>query len=324
MNVAIIGCGGMGRLHAQMASNCGLRIVICADAVKKAAAGLAEVYQAKAVTNPLVAVNAKEVDIVVITTPTPTHESLVIAAAAAGKHIFCEKPFARSVAECKRAIAAAKKAKVKLFVGHVVRYFQEFEAMKAQIESGAIGEPGWAKLYRGGIFPGDEKSWFRDYAQSGGVTFDCMIHDLDWLRYAFGEPERIYCQTLMRKKPTQLDYSQVTLRMKNGLIATVIGTWAHPAGFRVKVEVCGSGGMLQFDSAEAPVSAQPRECAAGPNMIVPMSPVAVSPYQLEWEDYLGWLEGRSIPRVTAGDAMCAVAMVEAALKSAAKRQPVAL
>ena len=324
MNVAIIGCGGMVRLHAQMAANCGLRVTVCADKVRPAASSLAKSLKARAMTDPIAAVKAGDVDIVAITTPTPTHEALVKAAAAAGKHIFCEKPFGRSSAECKRAIAAADKAGVKLFVGHVVRYFQEFEAMKAQIESGAIGEPGWAKLYRGGIYPGAKGSWFRDYAQSGGVTFDCMIHDLDWLRYVFGEPERIFCHTLMREKPTQIDYSQVTMRMKSGLIATVIGTWAHPSGFRVTAEICGDSGMIQYNSGDAPLSAQPRQSTAGPTMIVPMNPVAVSPYQLEWQDFLGWIEGGAEPRVTARDALRAVEMVEAALKSAAKRQPVSL
>ena len=324
MNVAIIGCGGMGRLHAQMAANCGLRVTLCADMVRPAAASLAQAFGAKAVGDPVAAATAKNVDIVVITTPTTTHEPLVAAAAAAGKHIFCEKPFGRTSAECRRAIAAAKKGRVRLFVGHVVRYFQEFEAMREKVQGGAIGEPGWAKLYRGGIYPGAPGSWFRDYAQSGGVTLDCMIHDLDWVRYVFGEPERIFCQALMRTEPTQLDYSQVTMRMKSGLIATVIGTWAHPSGFRVKVEICGESGMLQFDSQDAPLSSQPRQTTAGPTMIVPSNPVSVSPYQIEWQDFLDWIEGKSLPRVTAEDALRAVEMAEAALKSAAKRQPVTL
>ncbi len=324
MNVAIIGCGGMGRLHAEMVSNCGLHVVACADAVRSAAQDIARTYKAKAYADPMAAIKAKDVDIVAITTPTPTHEKFVKAAATAGKHIFCEKPFGRSSAECRRAIAAAKKAGVKLFVGHVVRYFHEFEAMKAQIEDGAVGDPGWVKIYRGGIYPGGPKSWFRDYAQSGGVTFDCMIHDLDWVRYVFGEPERLFCQALMRKKPTQIDYSQVTMRMKNGLIATIIGTWAHPSGFRVKTEICGSDGMIQFDSEDAPLSAEARESSAGPSMIVPMSPVAKSPYQHEWEEFIAWIEGRGKPRVTAEDAMRAVEMAEAALKSASKRQPVTM
>ncbi|HNZ47265.1 MAG TPA: Gfo/Idh/MocA family oxidoreductase [Candidatus Hydrogenedentes bacterium] len=322
MNVAILGCGGMGRLHAQMATNCGLRISYCADAVRKAAKGLADDFGAKAVVDPMKAIEAKDTDIVVITTPTPSHETFVSAAAAAGKHIFCEKPFGRSSEECKRAIRAAEKAGVTLFVGHVVRYFQEFELMRERIQKGSIGKTGWVKLFRGGIFPGAPGSWFRDYKQSGGVTFDCMIHDLDWVRYVFGEPERIFCQTIMRTEPTQLDYSQVTMRMKSGVIATIINTWAAPSGFKVKAEICGSKGMIQFDSTETPLGAEPRQTGSGPTMFVPMSPVAVSPYQLEWQDFIATIGSGHTPRVTPLDALRAVEMAEAALKSNSSKEPV--
>ena len=100
--------------------------------------------------------------------------------------------------------------------------------MRAQIQSGALGEVGWVKLYRGGVFPGGPKSWFRDYKQTGGATLDSMIHDLDWVRYVFGEPERVFCQALMRSEPVTMDHSQVTLRMKSGLIATVIAPGPSP------------------------------------------------------------------------------------------------
>jgi UDP-N-acetylglucosamine 3-dehydrogenase len=248
----------------------------------------------------------------------------VQAAAAAKKHIFCEKPFCRTLKECREASAAAKKAGVKLFVGHVVRYFHEFEAMRAQVQSGKIGEPGWAKLTRGGIFPGGPKSWFANYAVSGGVTLDCMIHDLDWIRYVFGEPERIYCQALMRGGDAPLDYSQVTMRMKSGLIATVIGTWAHPAGFRVTAEICGSGGMIRYDSNETPMASLKRDTGSGPSMIVPASPVGKSPYQFEWEDFHAWLSTGRKPRVSVDDATRAVQIALAALESAKTGRPVKL
>lgn len=324
MNVAIIGCGGMGRHHAAMATNCGLKIAVCADAVKPAAQDLAAKHGAKAVTEWQKAIESPEVDIVLITTPTPTHAPLVKAAAKAKKHIFCEKPFCRTIADCKASIAAAKKAGVKLFVGHVVRYFHEFEAMKAQIAAGKIGEPGFAKLYRGGLFPAGAKLWFSDFVQSGGVTFDSMIHDLDWLRYAFGEPERIFCQAMIYANRDKMDYSQVTVRMKSGLLATVIGTWAHPSGFRVQAEICGSAGMLQFDSHNAPMAALKRDTGQGPGMVIPESPTEKSPYQLEWEDFLGWIEGKHQPKVTAYDALRAVEMAQAALDSAKTGRPVYL
>lgn len=324
MKVAIVGCSGMGRLHAEMITRCGLEIAVCADANLEAAQALAEQYDADASDKPKRALARREVDIVLIATPTPFHLDYIKAAARAKKDIFCEKPFCRTVDECKKAIEIAKKAKVKLFVGHVVRYFQEFETIRAQIEAGKVGTPGFAKIYRGGIFPGGPDSWFANYKMSGGVTLDCMIHDLDWIRYVFGEPKRIFGQALMQSGPEPMDYSQVTMRMKSGLIATVIGTWAHPAGFRVKAEVCGDGGMLQFDSADAPMSSLKRATDDGPSMIVPGSPVAESPYELEWREFIAWLDGGPAPRVTPKDALKAVQMAEAALTSIQTGQPVRL
>jgi len=324
MNVALIGCSGMGRMHAQMAVNCGLKLLYCADLSRKAATELAQLHHARATTDIDTAINDPDVDIVAIATPTTTHADLVLKAAKAGKHIFCEKPFCRTAKEAKATLKKIEKCPGKLFVGHVVRYFQEFDAMREQIKNGAIGKPGFVKLYRGGIFPGGANSWFADYELSGGVTFDCMIHDLDWIRYTFGEAERIYCQALLRSEPEKLDYSQVTMRMKNGVIATVIGTWAHPAGFSVKAEICGDKGMLTYNSAEAPLSAMHRDTGGGPSMIVPSQPVDISPYQLEWEDFIRWIECGKKPRVSAEDAVRAVEMAEAALKSAKTKQPVKL
>lgn len=327
MNVAIIGCGGMGVNHAQYAANCGLDVVACGDAHKDKAGALAAKFGADASDDCMSLIKRDDVEVVAIATPTPSHAEYVIAAAEAGKHIFCEKPFCRTVEECDRAIAAVEKAGVKLFVGHVVRFFHEFEALKAQVEAGKAGNVGFVKMYRGGIFPKGEDLWFHDYDQSGGVTFDSSIHDFDWIRYAFGDPERVFCQNLQRED--QIDYALVTLRMKPsehapvGPIVHVIGTWAHPAGFRVKVEVCGDGGMLTFDSGEAPVSTMMREEAAGgPGMIVPASPVEVSPYQLEWHNFAGWLEDRAVPRVTGDDARWAVRIAAGALESAKTGKPV--
>lgn len=324
MNVAIIGCSGMGRVHAEALTKAGLRVALCADTVRANADALAKAHGGKVAASAAQAIASKDVDAVLIATPTPFHLEYILAAAKAGKHIFCEKPFCRTEAECREAIAAAKKGGVKLFVGHVVRYFHEFEAMKAQLESGKIGAPGFVKISRGGIFPGGPKSWFANYAMSGGVTLDCMIHDFDWVRYVFGEPERIYAKALMRGGAQPMDYCQATMRMKSGLIATIIGTWAHPAGFRVQAEICGAGGIIQYDSADAPMSAMKRDTGSGPSMIVPGSPVLVSPYQREWEDFVGWVTRARDPRVTPEDGLIAVRMAEAALKSSETGKPVRL
>jgi len=325
MNLAIIGCSGMGVQHGLMASGAGLSVVACVDTNSKAARSLAKQHGAKAYSKASDVLGREDVDAVCIATPTPTHKDLVVASAKAGKHIFCEKPFTRTEQQAGQALRAVEKTGVKLFVGHVVRYFQEFEAMKAQVESGKIGRTGFVRMYRGGICPVGSGNWFRDFEQSGGVVLDTSIHDFDWLRYVFGEVDRVYAQRAPRTTPAPMDYAMTTLHFRNDLLAHVIGTWAHPQGFRVKVEICGDGGMVQFDSDEAPLNMHSREQAGkGPGMIIPGSPVDVSPYQLEWEDFARWLEADIEPRVSPEDAVQAIRIANAALKSAESGRPVTL
>lgn len=323
MRLAVIGCGGMGTIHAQLAANCGLEVAACADTHLHKAQELAARFGADATADSLALARRKDIDVVAVATPTPHHAVYVKAAAEAGKHIFCEKPFTRTPQEADETVAVVERAGVKLFVGHVVRYFQEFEAIRERIQAGSIGKIGFIKTYRGGIYPMGEDAWFRDYAQSGGVTYDSSIHDFDWLRYVFGNPERVYCQALQRPEP--LDYAMVTMWFRQGMISHTIGTWAHPGGFRVKVEACGDQGMITLDSNEAPISSRMRQTAGGgPGMIVPASPVPVSPYQLEWDDFVSWMRDGRTPRVQPQDAAWAVRIAYGALESARTRAPVAL
>ncbi len=325
MNIAIIGGGAMGALHAGNALSCGHKLVACGDVRIKQAEAIAKQFGCEATDECPALLQREDIDAVVITTPTPTHLEYIKTAAGNGKHIFCEKPLALTVRECEEAIEAAAANDVKLFVGHVVRYFQEFEAIRGQVAAGKVGKPGYVKTYRGGMFPHGAGAWFRDFGQSGGVTLDCSIHDLDWIRYVFGDVTRVYCQRAYRTEPDPMDYAMVTLRLASGLIADVIGTWAHPTGFRVKAEVCGDKGVIQFDSAEAPVNVQLRQTdPSNPSVIVPGSPVEKSPYLLEWEDFTAWLESGREPRVNPDDAAEAVRIAQAALKSAETGEPVTL
>lgn len=323
MNLAIIGCGIMGRHHAPLAAQCGYTITACGDVSKANAEALATQYGAEATTDCLALCKRKDVDVVAVLTPTPAHAQYVIAAAEAGKQIFCEKPFCRTLDECAKAQAAAEKAGVKLFVGHVVRYFQEFEAIRAQVLADRIGKVGFVKTSRGGVCPVGEGGWYRDYAQSGGVTMDTIIHDFDWYRYMFGDPVRVFCQNIPERLNEGIDYSVVTFRMKNGIIVSTTGTWAQPSGFRVKVELCGEKGMIQFDSNDVPITSMMRESAGGAaGLVIPGNPVAESPYLLEWQEFTAWLNGGPAPRVSVDDGVWAVRMALGALESAKTGQPV--
>ncbi len=323
MNLGVIGCNTMGLMHCQMAANAGLKVVACGDISRDNARKAARKFGVEAVGDCFALCARDDVDVIAICTPTPTHTDYIKAAAAAGKHIFCEKPLGRTLEKVDGALAAVEKAGVKLYAGHVLRFFQEFEAMKAQVDAGTLGKVGFVKTYRGGIFPGGKLGWFSDWNMSGGVTLDTIVHDMDWVRYVFGDPARIFAQNLKRVFSERIDYALVTMRMKSGVICNIVGTWAHPSGFRVKVDICGDKGMVTFDSSEAPICAQLRQGAgAGPSTIVPGSPVLVSPYQLEWEDFAAWLAGKGEPRVTPEDGRWAVRMALGALESAETGQPV--
>lgn len=323
MRVALLGCGFIGSVHAPMLTKAGFKLAVCADQVSAKAERLAQQYGADTTTDAYEAIERDDVDVVCVATPTPIHKDLVVAAARAGKHILCEKPFTRTVDEAEEAAAEVEKAGVKLFPGHVVRYYQEFETIRKQIATGSVGNPGFIKLYRGGAAPVGEGNWYADYKQSGGVIFDLLIHDFDWVRYVCGSPKHVYANSLQR--PDRMDYSHVTFRMTNSVIAHFIGSWAHPSGFRVKADVVGDGGRIFFDSAEAPVFSERRgqdDTAKG--TLLPSSPVDVSPFQLEWEDFAAWLREEKTPRLSMEDAVWAVRMASAALESNRTGEPVLL
>ncbi|MGB9608103.1 MAG: Gfo/Idh/MocA family protein, partial [bacterium] len=172
LKVGIIGAGTMGRMHSEAWTNTGrVEIVGIYDVNKSYAEALASRYSTKAVElNQLL----KEADIVDVCTPTHTHHQYVIAAARAGKHIFCEKPLARTLEQGEEMIKEVEKAGVKFMVGQVLRWFPEYRKAKMMIEEGAIGKPIIARTTRGGVFPIGRADWYADFEKSGGVILDLI------------------------------------------------------------------------------------------------------------------------------------------------------
>ena len=317
MNVAIVGCGTLGTLHAQTARACGLRVLACADTSRSRAKALAKTHRADAVTEVDSLFVRDDVDVVVIATPTPSHAALATAAARAGKHVFCEAPFARTSAEGKKAAAAARKAKVSLHVSAAPRHFPEFAAIEEQVASGQFGEIGFVKIVWGGAFPKGAANWYRDYDQSGGAAFDLLIHEFDWIEHVFGPIESVFCQNLLREKPAPLDYAMATVKVKNGPIAQLIASWAHTGGYHVKTEVCGDKGLIAFDSDDEPVAVSTRKSASAPvSPYLPERLVSESPHLKDWKCFLENIGGGHLDSPATNAALRAVRIAELALRSA--------
>jgi len=329
IRVLVIGAGTMGRAHASAyAVMPGVKLVGIADIQADKASGLAAKWSTRAFPSFEEAVQElglAGIDVIDICLPTPLHKELVVKSADAGKHVICEKPIARSAEDAAFMIRYCREKGVRLFVGHVLRFFPEYVKAKALLDQGSIGKPAVIRAGRGGGYPIGWNDWYSDFGTSGGVTLDVMIHDFDYLRWCFGEVERVYAKGLHGRHQAQLDYALVTLRFRSGVIAHVEGTWAHE-GFSMYFEMAGTTGVIDYDSrTDTPIVYKSRrQSETVPGVIVPESPLAQSPYYRELAHFMSCIQDGSEPLVTAEDALEALRISLAALSSMSSGQPVLL
>ena len=211
LRIGVIGTGFAGSTHARAAIGLpDVRLVAIAAETVAEAEPLAAELGARIAPDALSLCASDDVDLVVVASPTYRHAEHVIAAAQAGKHVFCEKPIARTLDDARTMVRACGEAGVQLAIGHVVRFFPEYRRAKELLDSGALGRAALATLTRGTVSVGAARAWYLDPAKSGGVVLDLMLHDLDVIRWWFGEPARVYGKRLVGGGP--LDYALATVR----------------------------------------------------------------------------------------------------------------
>jgi UDP-N-acetylglucosamine 3-dehydrogenase len=327
LNVGIIGAGTMGNLHAGCCVEIpDLTVSTVADLELEKAEALASRVGAKATAKAEDVLDDAAIDIVAVCVPTPGHRDLILAAAKAGKNIFAEKPLALTLEQGREILDAVDKAGVRLFIGQVVRYFHEYVKLKEQIDAGAVGRVGVVRLLRGGPAPFGGKAWYNEREKSGTLILDMLIHDIDWLRWCFGDAKRVFAQNIAHHGIKELDYALVCIRFQSGVIAHVTGSWAYPGNFRTEYEVAGSKGLLYGSSDDAaPIRVELHDTdAPGGGVAVPELPTLKTPFRLEWEDFVAWLKDDREPRVSAQDALEAMKIALAALESVDSGEPVEL
>jgi predicted dehydrogenase len=303
------------------------------DIRAEAAQALADKHGAQSFTDFDTMLETLHPDVVDVCCPTPWHADYVCSAAHRASElgiqgISTEKPMGRTLADCDRMISACELAGIPLFVAHVVRFFPEFALAKREVEAGNVGRPASVRTRRGGPMPHAWDDWYADFARSGGAVLDLIIHDFDWLRWTFGEVERVYARGLAHTQLPAFDYALVTLRFKNGIIGHVEGTWADPGGFKVSIEIAGDGGLLEYNCNQ-PTGAPFRSALTGGDgvragVVVPESPTGNNPYQLELAHFIDCLERGATPSILPQDGKEAVRIALAALESIETGQPVTL
>ncbi len=328
MRIGIVGTGFMGSVHAAAWAATDAEIVgfVTKDAVT--GSRLAAQYQAQ--IYPDLPAMLTAVDVVDVCAPTHLHEEMVLTAAAAQKHILCEKPLARTLEQGQRMLAAVAEAGVKFMVAHVVRFFPEYAQAKAQVEAGAIGKPAVLRLTRGAFQPKKAAdNWFVDFAKSGGMMLDLMIHDLDYARWVAGDVTTVYAKNVSGSfAGADVDHGLAILTHRSGAISHVEGSWAYPPPlFRTRLEIAGDNGLLQYSSDETAAIRQrlrPQGDEAVPDVPLPGSPLSEDPYTTEIKAFYDCLAADTAVPVTGEDGLAALQIALAAIESAQNGRPVQL
>jgi len=271
---------------------------------------------------------AEQLDAACISSSTSAHAANVEQCAAAGLHIFCEKPLALTLADCDRAIAAAKQADVKLMMGHVRRFDSGHVEAKRVIEAGAIGRPLVFRSISGDTDP--PPASFADPAVSGGLILDAMYHDIYLSRWLLDdEVVRAYAEggALVDegvRSVEDVDNAVVSLRFGGGPMASLFVSRTTRYGHDLRVEVIGDEGAVQIGRfRQTPLRLLDR---GGVHHDMPRT----TPDRLgdafvtELQAFVDCLANGTEPPVTGGDSRAVVAVGIAATRSMHEGRPVQL
>lgn len=247
LNLGLIGVGRIGKVHGEHMSYRIPRAKLAAisDVNHDEALSVGgRLGISKIESDHHVLLNDPDIDGVVICSPTDMHAIMIEEAAEAGKHIFCEKPIARTLKEIDKALDVVKRAGVKLQIGFNRRFDSNFARVRRAIVDGEVGEPHLLHIISRD--PGPPPI---EYVKvSGGMFLDMTIHDFDMARFLTGDDvEEVYAAGAVRVDPAigdagDLDTALVTLKFKNGVLGVIDNSRKAVYGYDQRVEVLGSAG----------------------------------------------------------------------------------
>lgn len=259
---------------------------------------------------------SEELDVIDLCTPTHVHAEMAIQALEAGKNVICEKPMARSVAECESMIAAAKANNKLLFIAQCIRFWPEYEVLSKMVADGELGDIISARFTRQSPKPTwASEGWLMNNDFSGGAMLDLHIHDVDYILSIFGKPQRIVCQAQnLISTGDKVDHV-VTSYLYDDFTCVAEGGWIMPDSFPFEMgfQVLGSKGILEFTGAKDPA------LRFYPFDGEPVTPEykAGTGYERELPYFIDCVENAEEPkRVTAESAKESVAMVLAEFEAA--------
>ncbi len=252
VNIAVIGTGRMGSVHvanlvrhipqANLAAICDIRLEVAQAVAQDLGIPRVEQNYHELLADP-------SIEAVLIASSTNTHARIIQDAAAAGKHIFCEKPLALELDDVDLALAAVENAHVKLQVGFNRRFDKSFRKVHEIVESGQIGTPCILRITN----RDPELPAMEFLRVSGGMFLDMSIHDFDMARFQIGEVEEVYAIGNVLIEPGlndfgDLDTTIITLKFANGAIGAIDNSRQAVYGYDQRLEVFCTEGTAQAEN----------------------------------------------------------------------------
>ena len=324
MRIGIIGLGMMGRTHYEAYQEIGAQVVAVADQDPKRASGdltgtagnvlqggLTKLpAQIKGTTNALELIAMSDVDVVDVCVPTTQHVEIAIAALKAGKHVVCEKPLARTIADAEKVAAAARSAKGFFMPAMCMRFWPQWAWLKKVVEKKTYGAVRGASFRRMASMPA---GWYRDGKISGGAALDLHIHDTDFIQYLFGVPKAVWSRGYT-KTSGEIDHIVAQFIYDDVPLVSAEGGWCLADGypFSMQYTVNFENATADFDlSREQPLRVTQNgqtttiDCGQGYG------------YAAELRYFIDCVKKNERPSVvTADDAVRSIKIVEAEVKSA--------
>ena len=323
----VLGAGRIGRVHANTIAGSGrASVAYVADAMPEAATSLAAAVGAGvASVDDIIA--ARDVDAILIATPTDTHADLIEAAARAGKAILCEKPVSLSVERIEQCLKVVEEAGVPLMIGFNRRYDPNFQSLERRLRAGDVGEVELVTIISRDPAP-PPVSYIE---RSGGIFRDMMIHDFDMARFLVGEDfVTVHALGSALVDPAigaagDVDTASVQMQTASGRIVVITNSRRATYGYDQRIEVHGSKGMLRAGNVH--MTTLERADGAGftadviQNFFIDRYAGA---YAAEIAAFLDAVEKGSHPHADGHDGLMAQKLAEAATESRKTGQAVAI
>jgi scyllo-inositol 2-dehydrogenase (NAD+) len=334
VKVCVIGAGRAGMVHAvnyrRKMVGATLTVIVEADPVlaEKAARELEVDAHFPDIHTAL---EHAQFDAVCITTPTFTHAEIAVAAAQAGKHIFCEKPMALTLAECDQMIEAATAAKAILQIGFMRRFDPVFVDAFRKIRDGAIGEV--MRIHTMTRGPGLPPRWACDIRTSNGMLAEASSHDFDTMRWfggadfarIYAEAETYKCHDLKKEFPEFYDNALVNVRLTNGVMGIIDTSVPVDYGYDARAEVLGTKGVMFIgELRQEALVVCTREAGLVQPQFVTWRDRFREAYHAEASHFIECIARGKAPIVTGSDGKKAVEGVLAANESIRRGEPVTL